>query len=170
MPTLDTDPRSAGPVPAANRPGHHPLVEQDKPRGLPGRARGRHPFRFDAALRLPALVLGVTPLGSYVEVGDEDLVVRYGSWVLRTSLSNVAGAAVTGPYSILKVGGPPRLSLADRGITFGTSTRGGVCISFAEPVPAILPSARLRHPAATVTVEDPAALVAELEALAHLRS
>jgi hypothetical protein len=165
MATLDTDQQPAGPVPEANRPGHHPPVEQDKPRGLPGRPRGRHRFHFDAALRVPALAFGVTPGSAYVEVGDDELVVRYGSWVLRTPTANVAGATVTGPYSILKVGGPPRLSLADRGVTFGTSTQGGACIEFVEPVPAVAPVPWIRHPAATVTVEDPEALVAELAAL-----
>jgi hypothetical protein len=165
MGKLDIDQPTPGPVPEANRPGHHPEVEQDKPRGLPGRPRGRHRFRFDPALRLPAMLLGVSPEQASVDVGDDDLVVRFGRWSLRTPLDNIAGAEVTGPYSPLKVGGPPRLSLADRGITFGTSTQGGVCIQFLSPVPAIAPVPWIKHPAATVTVEDPEALVAELAAL-----
>ena len=66
MGTIDAE-QPPGPVPEANRPGHHPDVEQDKPRGLPGRPRGRHRFRFDPALRLPALLLGVTPDQASVE-------------------------------------------------------------------------------------------------------
>jgi hypothetical protein len=165
MATLDADHLPTGPVPEANRPGHHPEVEQDKPRGLPGRPRGLHRFRFDPALRVASLLVGVTPRSAFVDVGEDELVVRYGSWVLHTPLANIAGASVTGPYSMLKVGGPPRLSLADQGITFGTSTQAGACIAFVEPVPAIAPVPWVSHPAATVTVEDPEALVAELVGL-----
>jgi hypothetical protein len=35
-------------------------------------------------------------------------------------------------------------------------------VSFVEPVPAIEPTGRLRHPGATVTVADPDALAAAL--------
>ena len=51
------------------------------------------------------------------------------------------------------VAGPPRLSLADRGITFATSTRQGVCITFREQVSALAPF--MKHPALTVTVDEP---------------
>jgi len=67
-------------------------------------------------------------------------------------------------YWWVKVAGPPRLSLADRGITFATTTRAGACIRFREPVPAALPTALLRHPAATVTVAEPERFAAELRA------
>lgn len=164
------DPQVPLPVPEANQPGHRPEVDQDKPVGpppTPASARPRttsHPFRFDGLLRLPALAVGVTPGRAGVVIGEHDLTVRYGFWSLSTPLANVAEATVTGPYAAWKVGGPPRLSLADRGVTFGTTTRGGVCIRFEEPVRALLPVGMIEHPAATVTVGDPEAFVAELEA------
>ena len=43
-------------------------------------------------------------------------------------------------------------SLADRGVTFATNSRRGLCVSFVEPVHGIEPTGVLRHPAATVTV------------------
>ena len=46
----------------------------------------------------------------------------------------------------------PTGSFKDRGVTFGTSTRQGVCVQFAEPVPALVPGNLLKHPACTVTV------------------
>jgi hypothetical protein len=165
MGLLDVDQPPPGPVPEANRPGHRPEVEQDKPTGPPRSAARRHAFRFDAALRVPALLVGVTPQNASVDVGPDELVISFGRWTLRTPIDNIAGAEVTGPYSPLKVVGPPRLSLADRGITFGTSARSGVCIRFESPVPALAPVPWLRHPAATVTVEDPEALVADLAPL-----
>ena len=54
------------------------------------------------------------------------------------------------------------LSLTDRGVTFATNSRQGLCVSFVELVHAIEPTGVLRHPAATVTVADPEALAAAL--------
>jgi len=159
-----------GPVPEANRPGHHPDVEQDKPTGPPPRPRGSIPrttrwdFRFDRTMTLPALLVGVTPGSTGVEIGEDDLTIRFGRWSLHTPLANVAETAVTGPYSWIKVAGPPHLSRSDSGITFATSTAGGACIHFHDRVPAALPVGLLRHEAATVTVADPEGFVAELDA------
>lgn len=174
-----------GPVPEANRPGHHPEVEQDKPtrRPRPGRALrerrqakvdaaspetarpARFDLRFERSMVLPALLVGVTPRTTGVEVGD-DLVIRFGPWSLRTPVDNIADVEATGGYSWIKAAGPPRLSRRDSGITFATTTERGVCIRFRDPVPAALPVPLLRHEAATVTVADPEALV---EALARAR-
>ncbi|MDQ1438420.1 MAG: hypothetical protein QOK43_2049 [Acidimicrobiaceae bacterium] len=128
--------------------------------------RGKAQFGFDFERRLTpfAFALGITPFTSGVEVGDGELRVRFGPWTVRTPLANVEGAQVTGPYSPWKVAGPPHLSLADRGVTFATSTRQGVCIRFKEPVSALAPKALFRHPALTVTVDDAAGLVDALEA------
>jgi hypothetical protein len=54
------------------------------------------------------------------------------------------------------------LSLADRGLTFGSSTRGGVCIQFRRPV-GVLAGRLLAHPALTVTVDRPAELIRLLQ-------
>ncbi len=126
------------------------------------------PFSFEPRLRPLARMAGITPGNTRVIVEEDHLTVRFGRWTLRTPLANVAGTRETGPYSWWKVAGPPRLSLADGGITFGTTTARGVCISFHEPVPALVPGSAIRHPAATVTVRDPAALVTAIKA-AQLR-
>jgi hypothetical protein len=82
------------------------------------------------------------------------LRVAFGPWEVVTPLTNVADAEVTGPYFWLKVIGPAHLSMRDRGLTFATNDRQGVCIRFREPVPGALPLPWLRHPALTITVED----------------
>jgi hypothetical protein len=176
---------SGGAIPPENRPGHHPEVEQDKPRRRPpsGGRRSRRrsrtetgpepvagadttttfEFAFEPRIRPAALMVGVTPRNARVEVDDSHLTVRFGRWTLRTPVANVADTQVTGPYAWWKVAGPPHLSMSDGGITFATTTAGGVCISFHEPVPAMVPGSAIRHPGATVTVRDPQALVAALE-------
>ena len=70
---------------------------------------------------------------------------------------NVTAVELSGPYRWWRVIGP-HLSLADGGASFGSSTAGGICLRFGEPVPALVPGGRPRHPAATVTVADPPAL------------
>ncbi|WP_060711281.1 hypothetical protein [Pseudonocardia sp. HH130629-09] len=60
-----------------------------------------------------------------------------------------------------------RLSLADRGVTFGSATERGVCIRFHRPVPALDPFGTLRHPGITVTIADPERLVAAVERYAE---
>jgi hypothetical protein len=121
--------------------------------------RRRFPFEFSPRLAPLALSFGVTPSRAYVEVTDDELRVRFGPWSLRTPRTNVRSAEVTGPYKWWKVAGPAHLSMADGGVTFATTTRAGVCISFREPVPALMPGGWLRHIAATVTVATPHALV-----------
>ena len=55
-----------------------------------------------------------------------------------------------------------RLSLADRGLTFGSTAAGGVCVEFTHPRRGIEPFGLLRHPGLTLTVADPDGLVAAL--------
>lgn len=117
----------------------------------------RSAFRFDPAFRAPLALLGVRPETSWVLVDDDALEIRYGPWRLRTPRANVTGAQLGGPFRWWRTVGP-HLSLADRGVTFGSSTADGVCMRFAEPVPALVPGPWLRHPGATVTVSDPEAL------------
>ncbi|HEY8547365.1 MAG TPA: hypothetical protein VIL36_20025 [Acidimicrobiales bacterium] len=104
------------------------------------------------------------PNTAHVEIGDGELHVRFGLWSLRTPVANVASTEVTGPYRWWKVAGPARLSLADGGVTFATTTRKGLCIQFREPVPAALPKELLHHRSVTVTVADPETLAAALAA------
>ena len=198
-----------GSIPPENSPGHHPEVEQDKPRRRPpsgrrpsrssregagsgtGRATGKgarsrtrrstrrgtgsrteeaatdgtrtFEFAFESRLRPFSLLAGVTPGNAQVALDERHLTVRFGRWTLRTPLANVAATQSTGPYSWWKVAGPAHLSLADGGITFATTSAGGLCIAFHEPVPALIPGSAIRHPAATVTVSDPQGLAAALE-------
>lgn len=123
----------------------------------------RFRFRRDLPISLASLPFGVTGHNAHVDTSDDELVIRFGPWTLRTPMSNVAGAERTGPYRWWKIAGPARLSFADGGVTFATSTRGGVCIRFHQPVPGGLPLDVMRHPGATVTVEDPDGLVDVLD-------
>jgi hypothetical protein len=117
----------------------------------------RFPFAFERRVLPFSLFAGVLPLTSGVELDADSLRIRFGVWSLTTPLDNVADVSLTGPYQLLRVAGPPHLSLRDTGITFATNTRRGVCVAFHEPVPAALPVPLLRHKAATITVVEPEA-------------
>lgn len=130
---------------------------------MPATTPVRFPFALPGRYRPLLLPFGVVPRTAWVALDDHSFTVRFGFWRLRTRVENLAGAETTGPYSLPKVLGP-RLSLADRGITFGTHTDPGVCVRFHQPVPAADPLGLLRHPAVTVTVAQPDALVAAVRA------
>jgi hypothetical protein len=121
----------------------------------------RFPFAFDRRFRAPLHVLGVRPETSGVFVDDDTLRIVFGPFKITTPLTNVAGVEVSGGYRWFRVIGP-RLSLADRGVTFGTTAKGGVCIRLHEPVPALLGD-HLPHPGITVTVDEPEALKTAIE-------
>lgn len=121
----------------------------------------RFPFAFDYPLAATLAPLGVTPMTTHVDVEDSWFDVRFGPWRLRTPVGNITAAHLTGPYSVVRALGV-RVSLSDRGVTFGTSTRQGLCVTFAEPVSGALPRGLLRHPGATVTVLDPERLRDEI--------
>ena len=123
-------------------------------------------FDFDPLYRVAALPFGVTPGNARVELQDGRLVARFGLWRLATDVTNVEETETTGPYGALKTLGPAHLSVADRGLTFATNPRRGLCIRFREPVPGIEPTGRLLHPALTVTVADPEGLAAALTSAA----
>jgi hypothetical protein len=163
----------SGSIPPDNRPGHHPEVEQDQPDRPPaGTTRPdppsptsdrepslprRFPFEFHPLLVPAAAVFGVTPSRAFALIDEHTLTIRFGRWVLQTALSNVQSITPSGPYAWWKVAGPPHLSIADRGITFATTTQQGLCVMFHEPVTALLPVPVLRHPAATITLASPKA-------------
>lgn len=119
-------------------------------------------FAFEGRYRLPALAFGITPITARVLVTEDALLVRFGPWRLQTPLANVAGTEVSTGYAWYRTAGPAHLSLTDRGVTFATNSRRGLCVSFVEPIHAIEPTGLLRHPAATITVADPEALAAAL--------
>jgi hypothetical protein len=111
----------------------------------------RFAFDFDARWVPLLRIIWIREHNSWVYVDDQRLLVSFGPWSVSTPTSNVASAQVTGPYRAWRAIGP-HLSLADRGLTFGTTTEGGVCIQFHEPVRGMEPTGLVRHPALTVTV------------------
>lgn len=121
-----------------------------------------HRFAFAPEYRLPALAFGITPATSRVEVEGGELRVRFGPWRMRSRVGNVASCEVSDGYSWIKTAGPPHLSFTDRGVTFATRGGPGLCVTFHEPVTAIDWVGRIRHPGATMTVEDPERLQADL--------
>lgn len=123
-------------------------------------------FEFDPRFRGLLALLGVRPATSRVVIGDEVFDARLGPWRLTTPVANLVDARITRDYHWFRAIGP-RGSAADRGCTFGTNARAGVCVCFDEPVPGLLPTDVLRHPALTVTVADPEGLAAAVRAHAH---
>ena len=119
-------------------------------------------FDFDPRYQAMALLFGVTPGRTGVEVADGRFVARYGFWSMATDVANIDSFEISGPYRIWTTIGPAHLSLADRGLTFASNRRRGLCIKFKEPVPGLEPTGRLRHPGLTVTVADVDGLAAAL--------
>jgi hypothetical protein len=124
--------------------------------------RMRFSFRFDSSYRRLARLFGVSPERAWVDLGEAEFEARYGPWRVRTPVSNIADARVTGPYAFLKTAGPARLAITDRGLTFASNGDRGVCITFKSPVAGIEPCGRIRHPELTVTVLDVDGLVEAL--------
>ena len=114
----------------------------------------RFVFDWDAAYRVAALPFGITPWTAYVDVTPAELRVRFGPWSLRTPVGNVVKAETSGDYAFVKTAGPPHLSFTDRGVSFATNGRAGVCVRFDRPVAGIDPTKRILHPGATLTVTD----------------
>jgi hypothetical protein len=125
------------------------------------------PFEFEPSYRLVARAFGISPATALVTVGEMDLDARFGFWRVRTPLTNVAGVEITGPFSVPKTIGPAHMSLSDRGLTFATNRRRGVCVRFRDAVAGVEPTGRLRHPGLTVTVADCSGLYEAL--LARIR-
>ncbi|WNV88392.1 hypothetical protein [Umezawaea sp. Da 62-37] len=124
----------------------------------------RYAFAFAKAAPAVLGIAGITPSRSYLDVDEDTLTIHFGPWTLTTPVSNIAEATTTGPYHWWKAIGV-RLSVSDRGLTFGSTTEAGTCIAFHTPVTAIDPFHLLRHPSVTVTVADPPALTAHLNGL-----
>ncbi|HEX2903464.1 MAG TPA: hypothetical protein VHO01_08405 [Jatrophihabitans sp.] len=116
-------------------------------------------FGFEQSFRLPARLFGVTPRTSGITVTDTELRARFGPWRISTPLTNIASITVTGPYRYLKVAGPARLGITDRGLTFATNARRGVQFDLRQPIRGIEPTGTLRHPNLTLTPADITGLV-----------
>ncbi len=118
-------------------------------------------FAFDSRAAALLKLAAIRADTAWATVRSGRLSVHFGHFRLSTPLDNILDAEVTGPYRWWKAIGV-RLSLADRGITFGTNARAGVCVRFRTPVESVGRRFGLRHPGMTVTVADPAAFAAAL--------
>jgi hypothetical protein len=108
------------------------------------------------------IVFGVRPSKDGVTITGDDLFkANFGFVRLETSLENVEEAHITRNYRWWTAIGA-RTSFVDDGLSFGTNTKAGVCVHFAEKVPS--PLRRSGHSALTVTVADLDGLV---QALTH---
>ena len=115
----------------------------------------RFRFAFEDRFRPILAAAGITPRTSFVTLTTDDrFVARFGPWTCESPLRNVTCVHRTGPYRWWRAIGA-RLSFADGGATFGSTTAGGVCLCFDEPVRALDPAGIWRHRGLTVTLEDP---------------
>ncbi len=121
------------------------------------------PLRRDAPWRWVLRAFGVRSGAAHVKLTDgERLIAVFGRLRVETSLANISNHRETGPYRWWKAIGPRR-SLADKGFTFGTSSRAGVCLCFREWVRSgYVRGGRMES--LTVTVDDPDGLARALEA------
>jgi hypothetical protein len=107
------------------------------------------------------LTFGVTKNAAWLRIDDDGIEVRFGLFRLSTSLDNITGYQISGDYRAYRAIGV-RGSLVDKGVTFGSTTKRGLCVTFAEAV-AVKPGVGQKHPGMTVTVEDIDGLAAALE-------
>ena len=124
----------------------------------------RFDFAFDAPFRLPLALLGVTPGNAYATLSAQRLFARFGPWSCETPIDNVIEVCRTGPYRWYTAIGP-RGSFVDRGLTFGTTSAGGVCVLLREPVSGLTPLRGVRHPGLTLTVAEPDRFAAAIKKL-----
>ena len=121
------------------------------------------PFLFERRYEVAARIFGVTPARTSIVVADGRLRARFGPWRVDTALANITAVALTGPYAFVKTAGPAHLTFSDRGLTFATNSRAGVCMEFADPITGIDPLGKIRHPNLTLTPADCPGLVAALD-------
>lgn len=123
-------------------------------------------FRFDPERSwLVRAISGATPDAASARLVDGDLAVRFGWAAVRTPLANVRDVRITRDYQWFRALGL-RLSLSDRGATYGSSTVGGVCVCFHEPVRAL--PVGPANPGLTMTVADLDGFASALRAAAGL--
>lgn len=122
----------------------------------------RYPFAFEARFKPLLALIGVTPSRAWVEITDDTFDAKFGPFRCTTPLSNITDTQISRDYQWFKAIGP-RGSAADRGATYGSSTKGGVCVLFERPVAALLPGGVFKNTGLTVTVEDLDGLYARLQ-------
>lgn len=117
------------------------------------------PYDFDRRFAPIWWPLGAREGRDGVTVSADTFEATYGRFVLRTPISNIASAENTGSYNPLKSVGL-RMSMADSGLTMGTTGASGVCVTFHEKVGRVI--GPWSHRGLTVTVADPDGLVRAL--------
>lgn len=124
-------------------------------------------FHFDRRWSWLLRLLGITPLSSRVEVDDQRVLATFGPWTTTFPIDDIESVRTSGPYRSYRAIGP-RGSLADGGITFGSTADRGVCIVLRRPTHGLDPFGVLRHRNVTLTVEEPERLVKDLaERMSH---
>lgn len=129
----------------------------------------RYPFAFQTRYRPTLSAIGVFSNTAWVDVDEDGIHARFGLISADIEYNNVSDVELSGPYSAIKAIGA-RISLADKGMTMGTTTTRGVCLKFKEPILGMDPTGRLRHPGLTVTVADPEDFADDVRARAGLPS
>lgn len=124
-------------------------------------------FEFEGKYAPMLRLIGVSPARAWVKIDDEEVTARFGLARFRTRLDNIADACISGPYMGIKAIGI-RLSFVDSGITFGSTTAGGVCLLLKEPVAVIDPTGHRKHAGITLTVADREGFAAEVRQAAGL--
>ena len=108
------------------------------------------PYRVDPRFRVLLAPMRLRSTDG-VTVTDETFVATFGPKRVEVPMTNVVEAHATHDYQWFKAIGM-RLSYVDDGLTFGTSTHGGVCVHFDERIPKVI--GPRDHSALTVTVDD----------------
>ena len=84
----------------------------------------RFPIRIGRRSGWIVRLFTATPATAYCELGD-DLLIRFGRFRFRTSLSNVATYRIEGPFTWIKAIGV-RMSIRHRDVSFCGSAHGAV--------------------------------------------
>lgn len=110
------------------------------------------PYDFDKRYAPMWMVFGARPSRDGVTLTEDGrFKASFGFFHVDTPLDNVDDAHITRDYRWWTAIGV-RASLADDGLTFGTNTRGGVCVHFHDRIPRRI--GFRDHSALTVTVAD----------------
>jgi hypothetical protein len=119
------------------------------------------PYALDFKFSPMWLPFGVRPTKDGVTITAEGLFkATFGFIRVETRLDNVTEAHITRDYRWWTAIGA-RTSFVDDGLSFGTNTKAGVCVHFADKVTS--PLSRKGHSALTVTVADLEGLVLVLD-------